>query len=73
MGLGSLFVYWVHVELVYGGAGRPLRQQLTLEQGVVAWLTLSVLMYLLLLGWNWSRTTRTRLGEYAVSVIRRTS
>jgi uncharacterized membrane protein len=52
LGVGSLFVYWVHVELVYGFAGRPLRRQLTLEQGFVAWGLLSIAMYALLLGWN---------------------
>jgi uncharacterized membrane protein len=61
-GTGSLFVYWVHVELVYGFASRTLRRQLTLEQGVVAWLAMSAAMYLLLLGWNrlapWRRGIR---------------
>jgi hypothetical protein len=52
LGVGSLFVYWVHVELVYGFAGRPLRRQLTLEQGFLAWGLLSIAMYALLLGWN---------------------
>ena len=58
LGVGSLFVYWVHVELVYGWAGRPLRQQLTLEQAAVAWAGLTVLMYLLLMGWNRYRARR---------------
>jgi uncharacterized membrane protein len=58
LGVGSLFVYWVHVELVYGWAGRPLRQQLTLEAAAVAWAGLTVLMYLLLLGWNRYRAGR---------------
>jgi uncharacterized membrane protein len=52
IGVGSLFVYWVHVELVYGVAGRPLRRLLTLEQGFVAWILMSLFMYGLLLGWN---------------------
>ena len=60
MGLGSLFVYWVHVELVYGGATRPLRRQLTLEQGTVAWAAFTVGMYLLLLGWNRLGPARAR-------------
>ena len=52
LGVGSLFVYWVHVELVYGAIGKPLRRMLTLEQGAVAWGLLCVAMYGLLLGWN---------------------
>ncbi len=52
LGVGSLFVYWVHVELVYGVAGRPFRRLLTLEQGAVAWALMCLLMYGLLLGWN---------------------
>jgi uncharacterized membrane protein len=59
-GAGSLFVYWIHVELVYGFASRALRRQLTLEQGVVGWLSMSAMMYALLLGWN--RSTRWRLA-----------
>jgi uncharacterized membrane protein len=65
-GAGSLFVYWVHVELVYGFATRPLRRQLTLEQGVVGWLAMSAAMYALLLGWNRSRSWRLRQRESIV-------
>src|SRR5262249_51192247 len=57
LGMGSLFVYWVHVELVYGFATRPLRHALTLEQCVVAWALFSLAMFALLLGWNASRPT----------------
>jgi uncharacterized membrane protein len=52
LGIGSLFVYWVHVELVYGLPGRPLRGRLTLEECAVAFAALTVLMYVLLLGWQ---------------------
>ncbi len=60
MGLGSLFVYWVHVELVYGWVSRPLQGRLTLEQSAVAWVVLTLFMYLLLLGWNKYRAGRRR-------------
>jgi uncharacterized membrane protein len=60
LGVGSLFVYWVHVELVYGGATRMLRRQLTLEQGAVAWVAFTAGMYLLLLGWNRLTPARAR-------------
>ncbi len=63
LGVGSLFVYWVHVELVYGGATQPLRRQLTLEQGAVAWFVFTAGMYLLLLGWNRLAPARARFRE----------
>ncbi len=65
LGIGSLFVYWVHVELVYGLAGRSLRGRLTLEEAAVAWAALTLLMYVLLAGWQYLRSgrrqNRTRL------------
>lgn len=67
LGVGSLFVYWVHVELVYGGATRMLRRQLTLEQAAVAWGAFTVGMYLLLLGWNRSGPARARFRESFLS------
>ena len=63
LGVGSLFVYWVHVELVYGGATQPLRRRLTLEQGAVAWLLFTAGMYFLLLGWNRLAPARARFRE----------
>ncbi len=66
LGVGSLFVYWVHVELVYGVASRSIRHQLTLEQCAMAWAGFSLAMYALLLGWNASGPTRSWLkGEVA--------
>ena len=59
LGIGSLFVYWVHVELVYGIAGRPLRGRLTLEEAAVAWAALTLLMYGLLAGWQHLRARWT--------------
>ena len=46
LGRSSLFVYWVHVEIVYGFFSRPVRRALSLEQTVVAY----VLFTLFLLG-----------------------
>ena len=63
LGVGSLFVYWVHVELAYGGATLPLRRQLTLEQVAVAWMAFTAGMYLLLLGWNRLGPVRARFRE----------
>jgi uncharacterized membrane protein len=70
LGIGSLFVYWVHVELVYGAAGRPLRHALTLEQCLVAWALFSLAMFALLLGWNASRPTRRWLADEGVKLFK---
>ena len=44
-GRSSLFVYWIHVELVYGYASWPLRGRLPLWGSLVACALFSVLMY----------------------------
>ena len=69
-GAGSLFVYWVHVELVYGFTTRALRRQLTLEQGVVAWLLMSAAMYALLLGWNRLSLSRLDLRDTVAKYLK---
>ena len=45
LGRRSLFVYWIHVELVYGYATWPLRQRLPLWGTAVAFGVFCVLMY----------------------------
>jgi uncharacterized membrane protein len=45
LGRSSLFVYWVHVEMVYGVTGRPLRRLLPIELTLLATLTLCALLY----------------------------
>jgi uncharacterized membrane protein len=45
-GRSSLFVYWIHVEMVYGFFSRPWRRSLSLEMALVAY----VLFTLFLLG-----------------------
>jgi uncharacterized membrane protein len=47
LGRSSLFVYWVHVEMVYGVTGRPLRRMLPVELSLLAALSLCALLYLL--------------------------
>jgi uncharacterized membrane protein len=70
LGVGSLFVYWVHVELVYGVATRPLRHALTLEQCLIAWAVFSLAMFALLLGWNASRPTRLWLSDELLKLMK---
>ena len=44
-GRGSLFIYWIHVELVYGYASWALHRRLPLWGTLVAFLAFSALMY----------------------------
>ncbi len=45
MGTASFFVYWVHVELIYGVLGRPLRHRLTFSQTVLVYVAAVAAMY----------------------------
>src|SRR2546421_420012 len=45
LGRSSLFVYWIHVELVYGYATWPLRRLLPLWGTAVAYVIFTALMY----------------------------
>jgi uncharacterized membrane protein len=44
LGRASLFVYWVHVEMVYGFISRPLRRNLSFPAAIVADLLFSVFL-----------------------------
>jgi uncharacterized membrane protein len=45
LGRSSLFVYWIHVEMVYGLIAEPLKQALPLWATQAAWLLLSLALY----------------------------
>jgi uncharacterized membrane protein len=45
LGRSSLFVYWIHVEMAYGGLGRPFKRALPLELSLVATVALCALLY----------------------------
>jgi uncharacterized membrane protein len=45
LGRSSLFVYWVHVEMVYGVSGQPLRRLLPIELSLTATVLLCALLY----------------------------
>ena len=54
LGLTSLLVYWVHIELVYGRWFGSLKEQLTVGQTVfAAVITISLMLVLSLLRTNW--------------------
>jgi hypothetical protein len=44
LGRTSLFIYWIHVELVYGLISRPWHRGLTLFQAFIAYVIFCVLM-----------------------------
>lgn len=44
-GIASLFVYWIHVEMVYGIVSLALHKRLTLGQAAVAYLLLCGLLF----------------------------
>ena len=45
LGLSSLFVYWIHVEMVYGVLSTPLHRRLPFEQAVMAFAVFSLFLY----------------------------
>ena len=46
-GNSSLFVYWVHVELAYGGVSKPLRRALPFDRALAAFVVFTALMLVL--------------------------
>jgi uncharacterized membrane protein len=44
LGVTSLFIYWIHVEMAYGGLSKPIRGQLSLPIAIVAFLLFMVAM-----------------------------
>ena len=55
-GRSSLFVYWIHVEMVYGFISRPLRRNLSFEGAVVAYVLFTAfILGLVLLKNHWMR------------------
>src|SRR5262245_43606769 len=70
-GRGSLFVYWIHVELVYGYATWPLRHRLALWQTALAYVMFCALMYgALILRDRVLTSVRTRSSGGSPSMIR---
>jgi len=80
-GRSSLFVYWIHVELVYGYATWPLRHRLPLWGTLLACAAFSLLMYRAIIvrdriveKWRlrgvrmpWSNDLGRRLGEKSMA------
>lgn len=66
MGRSSLFVYWIHVEMVYGVIGRPLRRALPLEGSLVATIALCALLYRIVLWKNTRMKDVTLAGPWRI-------
>jgi uncharacterized membrane protein len=45
LGMASLFVYWIHVEMVYGFLTWPIHRRLSFELALVAFVAFSVFLY----------------------------
>lgn len=45
MGRSSLFVYWIHVEMVYGVVADPVKQAMPLWATQLAWIAMAMLLY----------------------------
>jgi uncharacterized membrane protein len=45
LGRSSLFVYWIHVEMAYGGLAKPIKRALPLEVSLVATIALLAVLY----------------------------
>jgi fucose 4-O-acetylase-like acetyltransferase len=45
-GRASLFIYWIHVEMVYGVVSGAIHRQLSFGQAVAAYLLFSVFLFL---------------------------
>jgi uncharacterized membrane protein len=44
-GMASLFVYWIHVEMVYGVVSTPIHRALTFEQAIAAMVVFAVFLF----------------------------
>ena len=45
LGRSSLFVYWIHVEMVYGAMSAAIHRRLTFEQALVAFVLFSTALF----------------------------
>lgn len=62
-GRTSLFVYWIHVEMVYGVLARPIRGAFSLWQSFVALGVFTLALLVLSHGWSTLRGTLARRKE----------
>jgi hypothetical protein len=73
MGRSSLFIYWIHVEMVYGLISLPLHNALTLPQSLFLFVLFSCFMLVcslvkdrMLAWWN---DRRVQVGPFRRSAV----
>jgi uncharacterized membrane protein len=66
LGRSSLFVYWIHVEMAYGGLARPLKRALPLELSLVATVALCALLYQIVLWKDRKMAGRELTGAWRI-------
>ena len=64
LGRHSLFIYWIHVELVYGYASSLWRQRLPLWGTAIGYVAFSALMYGALIARDWIASKRQHIGHF---------
>ena len=69
LGQASLFVYWIHVEMVYGFFSRPVRRALSLEGALAAYALFTVFLLGLVRLKNWITEGRAIYLTDSKSVI----
>jgi len=62
-GVASLFVYWIHVEMVYGVVSTPLHRQLPFPAAVVAFVVFSLFLFALVKVKEHVVTTKWAVGS----------
>jgi hypothetical protein len=68
-GRASLFVYWIHVEMVYGFFSGPIRRSLSLEGALVAYALFTVFLLALVRLKSWVLEERAIYLTDSKSVI----
>jgi uncharacterized membrane protein len=66
LGRSSLFVYWIHVEMAYGGLSRPLKRALPLEVSLIATISLCALLYQIVLWKDRKMAGRELTGAWRI-------
>jgi hypothetical protein len=69
IGRASLFVYWIHVEMVYGYFSRPIRRSLSLEGALAAYVLFTVFLLCLVRLKSWLMEGRAIYLTDSKSVI----
>jgi hypothetical protein len=66
LGRSSLFVYWIHVEMAYGGIAKPLKRALPLEVSLLATIALCALLYKIVVWKDRKMAGRELTGKWRV-------